>query len=57
MVVDVEGKTVTLYGKKVTTNYKDNKLTGPVISFDEASGDIIASIKRDSAGKPLPPHC
>jgi lipopolysaccharide assembly outer membrane protein LptD (OstA) len=51
MVVDVEGKTVTLYGKKVTTNYKDNNLTGPIISFDEASGDIIAAIKRDSAGK------
>lgn len=51
MVIDVPGKTVTLYGKKVTTNYKDNNLTGPIISFDEASGDIIASIKRDSTGK------
>ncbi|HET7115979.1 MAG TPA: putative LPS assembly protein LptD, partial [Hanamia sp.] len=51
MVIDVPGKKVTLYGKKVTTNYKDNDLTGPVISFDEASGDIIASIKRDSTGK------
>jgi lipopolysaccharide assembly outer membrane protein LptD (OstA) len=51
MVIDVPGKRVTLYGKKVTTHYKDNDLTGPIISFDEASGDIIASIKRDSAGK------
>lgn len=51
MVIDVPGKTVTLYGKKVTTNYKDNNLTGPIVSFDEASGDIIASIKRDSTGK------
>lgn len=51
MVIDVPGKTVTLYGKKVTTNYRDNNLTGPIISFDEASGDIIASIKRDSTGK------
>ena len=51
MVIDVPGKTVTLYGKKVTTNYKDNNLTGPIISFDEASGDIIAAIKRDSTGK------
>lgn len=51
MVIDVKGKTVTLYGKKVTTNYKDNKLTGPIIAFDEASGDIIASGKKDSTGK------
>jgi len=51
MVIDVSGKKVTLYGKKVTTNYKDNNLTGPIISYDEAAGDIIASIKRDSTGK------
>ncbi len=50
MVLDVPGKTVTLYGKQATTNYKDNELTAPVIAFDETSGDIIASIKRDSAG-------
>ena len=51
MVIDVKGKTVTLYGNKVTTNYKGNKLTGPIIAFDEASGDIIASAKKDSTGK------
>jgi len=51
MVIDVPGKRVTLYGKKVTSNYNDNDLTGPIISFDESSGDIIASIKRDSSGK------
>ena len=51
MVLDVPGKTVTLYGQKATTHYKDNDLTAPIISFDQASGDIIASIKRDSSGK------
>ena len=51
MVVDLEKETVTLYGKKVTTHYQDNNLTGPIISFDEASGDIIAAVKRDSTGK------
>ncbi|MDQ2718738.1 MAG: LPS-assembly protein LptD [Bacteroidota bacterium] len=51
MVLDVHPTIVTLYGKKATTDYKDNALTAPVISFDQASGDIIASIKRDSAGK------
>jgi len=53
MVLDVPSKTVTLYGKKAITNYKDNELSAPVISFDQASGDIIASIKRDSLGKPI----
>ena len=51
MVLDVPGKLITLYGKKATTNYNDNDLSAPVISFDQATGDIIASIKRDSAGK------
>lgn len=51
MVIDVPAKTVTLYGKKVTTDYRDNHITGPVISFDESTGDIISYIKRDSTGK------
>ncbi|HUZ61126.1 MAG TPA: putative LPS assembly protein LptD [Hanamia sp.] len=51
MVIDVKDSKVTLYGKKVTVKYKDNNLTGPVVSFDEKSGDIVASIKRDSTGK------
>ena len=51
MVLDVPAKTITLYGKKATTHYKDNDLTAPVISYDQASGNIIASIKRDSTGK------
>jgi LPS-assembly protein len=51
MVLDVPAKTITLYGKKATTHYKDNDLTAPIISYDQASGNIIASIKRDSTGK------
>jgi LPS-assembly protein len=51
MVLDVPAGTVTLYGKKATTQYKDNHLTAPVIEFDQANGNILASIKRDSAGK------
>lgn len=51
MVIDVPQKTVTLYGKKVTTDYRDNNITGPVISFDEGSGEIRAYLKRDSTGK------
>lgn len=53
MALDVPAKTVTLYGKKATADYKDNEVSAPVISFDQASGDIIASIKRDSAGKAI----
>ena len=51
MVVDVPGKMITLYGKKATTEYKDNNLTAPIITLDQQTGNIIASIKRDSAGK------
>ncbi|MEO8413473.1 MAG: putative LPS assembly protein LptD [Ginsengibacter sp.] len=51
MVLDVPGKTITLYGKQATTVYKDNNLTAPVIAMDQATGNIIASIKRDSTGK------
>jgi LPS-assembly protein len=51
MVLDVPAGTVTLYGKKATTFYKDNHLTAPVIEFDQATGNILASIKRDTAGK------
>ena len=53
MVLDVPKKTITLYGKIATTHYKDNDLSAPVIAFDEATGDIFASIKRDSTGKPI----
>ena len=51
MVLDVPAKIITLYGKKATTQYKGNDLTAPVISYDQASGNILASIKRDSTGK------
>ena len=51
MVLDVPANTITLYGKKATTHYKDNDLSAPVIAFDQATGNISASIKRDSTGK------
>ena len=51
MVVDVPGKMITLYGQKATTEYKDNNLTAPIITLDQQTGNIIASIKRDSTGK------
>ena len=51
MVVDVPGKTITLYGQKATTQYKDNNLTAPVIALDQETGNITAAIKRDSTGK------
>lgn len=53
MIVNVPAKTVTLYGEKAQTNYIDNEITAPVISFDQATGDIYASLKRDSTGKPI----
>ena len=51
MVIDVAGKKVTLYGTKVNIKYTDIDLTGPLISFDQATGNIVASLKRDSTGK------
>ncbi len=51
MVLDVPAKTITLYGKKANTLYKDNDLTAPIISLDQETGNIRASIKRDSTGK------
>jgi hypothetical protein len=51
MIFDVPSKKITLYGKKTATQYKDNNLTAPVIEFDQATGNITATIKRDSTGK------
>jgi hypothetical protein len=51
MVLDVPAKTITLYGNKANTLYKDNDLTAPIIMLDQTTGNIIASIKRDSTGK------
>lgn len=53
MVLDVPSQKITLYGKKTNTHYKDNDLTAPVIELDQETGNLIASIRRDSAGKVL----
>ncbi|MEO6818323.1 MAG: putative LPS assembly protein LptD [Ginsengibacter sp.] len=50
-VVNVPESKVTLYGQKATTHYKDNDVTGPIISFNQKTGDITAYLKRDSTGK------
>jgi hypothetical protein len=51
MILDVPSKKITLYGTKASSQYKDNNLSAPIIEFDQATGNIIASIKRDSSGK------
>ena len=51
MVYDVAGKKIRLYGKQTKTVYKNNELTAPLIELDQETGNILASIKRDSAGK------
>jgi lipopolysaccharide assembly outer membrane protein LptD (OstA) len=53
MVLDVPTQRITLYGKETKTNYKDNNLTAPVIELDQQTGNIKASIRRDSLGKVL----
>ena len=51
MVLDVPGKKITLYGKETKTDYKDNSLSAPVIELDQQTGNLNASIRRDSLGK------
>ena len=51
MVLDVPGKTITLYGKQTKVHYKNNDLSAPVIQLDQETGNIKASLKRDSTGK------
>ena len=50
MILDVPSKKITLYGKTSAAQYRDNHLSAPVIEFDQATGNITAAIKRDSAG-------
>jgi hypothetical protein len=51
MILDVPTNKIIMYGTKTTTQYKDNNLSAPIIEFDQATGNITASIKRDSSGK------
>lgn len=53
MVLEVDHKKVTLYGKQATTTYGDNKITSPVIILNQETGDISAYLTVDSTGKPL----
>ncbi len=50
MVLDVPGKTITLYGK-TKVHYKNNDLSAPTIQLDQETGNISAALKRDSTGK------
>lgn len=51
LVLNIAEKTATLYGKESTTQYEKNDIKSPIISFDQTTGDIIASMVVDSAGK------
>lgn len=51
MVMDVPGKKIMLYGKKSTTKYLDNDLEAPMITFDQQTSLVTASLKKDSTGK------
>lgn len=51
LVLNVREKTATLYGKESTTHYLNNDIKAPLILFDQESGDIIATLVKDSTGK------
>lgn len=53
MVMDVPGKKIYLYGRESQTQYIDNDLTAPVISFDQRTSLVMASLQKDSTGKVL----
>ena len=53
MILNVPSKKITLYGKQTKTHYKDNELTAPIIEMDQQTGNLTASIRRDSTGKVL----
>lgn len=50
LVLDMEAKTATLYGKESTFHYKENDVTGPVIFYDENTGTIGSYFIKDSTG-------
>ncbi|HRN72256.1 MAG TPA: putative LPS assembly protein LptD [Ginsengibacter sp.] len=51
MVLDIPGRSATVYGKESNLLYKDNDVKAPVIVYDMNTGDISASLVKDSAGK------
>lgn len=51
MIYDVPDKKIRLYGKQTKTTYNNTELTAPLIEIDQGTGNIMATIKRDSAGK------
>ena len=51
LVMDVPNNRIILYGKKSSTKYIDNDLEAPVIIFDQKTGLVTASLKKDSTGK------
>ena len=51
LVMDVPNNRIILYGKKSNTKYIDNDLEAPIIIFDQKTGLVTASLKKDSTGK------
>ena len=50
VVLDVPGKTMTLYGKQSTILYADNDLSAPEIQYDQKTNLVKAYLKKDSLG-------
>jgi len=51
MVINIPANTITFYGKKSSTKYLDNNLDAPLIVFDQKTGLVNASLKKDSLGR------
>ncbi len=51
MIMDMPTNKIILYGKKSNTKYIDNNLDAPLIEFDQKTGLVTASLKKDTTGK------
>jgi hypothetical protein len=53
LVMDIPDNKITLYGKKSSTKYLDNDMEAPVITFNQKTSLVSASITKDSTGKAI----
>ncbi len=51
IVLDVNEKKITMYGKKSNIKYAENELSAPYIQYDQQQSVIHAHLEKDSTGK------
>lgn len=51
LVINIDEKTMILYGKESQLNYTDVELKAPLITFEQQTGIMSAFLTKDSAGR------